>query len=275
MISNVVIAVVAWAGVLVLVAWDSRGPSRRGDHWDTEERHHYGRERLYWMYVTLITLIAAIGASLSAWFAWGAVQASREQVQIARDAETHQFRAYVAMTGISMVAQVNNVGRLSWSANPIWRNSGLTPAIHLTVSSYTFSRYRNGPSASNYETSTFTLGPGDRSEILFAGGQLSEPSRQYYVEARGVAVYQDVFGHWRVNVSCRRTIMLDSVPNLTSATGGTKMIPDTVPCNEWNCFDEECASYRAAIENMPSDFLPLVDGDGITAPKVPLSAYSP
>ena len=275
MTSNVVIAVVAWAAVLLLVAWDSRRSPPQGAHWDPEERHHYSRERLYWMGVSVITLIAAIGASLSAWFAWGAVEASREQVKIARDAEVHQFRAYVAMTGISMVSHVTDVGRVFWSADPVWRNSGLTPAIHLTVSSYTFSRYRNGPSMGFYETSTFALGPGDRSEILFTGSQLTEPAKEYSVEARGVAVYQDVFGHWRVSVSCRRTIMLNSVPNLTSATAGTKMTPDTAPCERWNCFDEECAAYRASIENIGTDFLPLLSGDGIAAPKVPLSAYSP
>ena len=88
---------------------------------------------------------AAVGAATaSAWFAWHAVKVGQEQIEISRDAEKRQLRAYVGAEyssfRFSCVGCNRDEAKRTYGTRIGYfvKNFGLTPAQHVAICSYAF-----------------------------------------------------------------------------------------------------------------------------------------
>jgi len=205
---------------------------------DTEKRQlrdmSLNRHTLLETATKVATVVIAVLAFLAA--AW--------QGFITNDTEKRQLRAYVYMSGISLEA-IDTNGTTSWFIKPIWRNAGLTPTRNMTIISrvITYGKIQGGWGSMGPVTSPAVLGPKEETVVEITGDAISSDIGDF--QARGVAAYRDVFGHWRVTLSCRAAFVFNK--DLTKPAVGTVMKIDSQPCSDDNCADEECAPYRTNL----------------------------
>lgn len=103
--------------------------------WHAEERQHRLRERRFWNAYIALTAITVIGALLSALFAYRAFDAARRQanaaetqIEVARDTELRQLRAYLHI-GHGPITVSDNTA----SAELRIFHSGQTPAYKIKL----------------------------------------------------------------------------------------------------------------------------------------------
>jgi hypothetical protein len=103
--------------------------------WHAEERRHRRRERTFWNTYIFLTILTASGALLSALFAYRAFDAARRQaiaaetqIDVARDTEHRQLRAYLHIGHGPMTVNGNTAG-----AELRIFHSGQTPAYKIKL----------------------------------------------------------------------------------------------------------------------------------------------
>jgi len=110
--------------------------------WHAEEREHRRQERWFWKAYIGLTVPIVIGAVLSAFFAYGAYNASTRavdeakrqanaaeaQIDVARDTEHRQLRAYLHISHGPMIVSDNTA-----SAEIRISHSGQTPAYKIKL----------------------------------------------------------------------------------------------------------------------------------------------
>jgi hypothetical protein len=102
---------------LVLVA-ENKNFSRSGmapghADWSIEERDHYKKERLYWIFSSLISSFALIAAAAGAYFALGAYQEAKRQASIAQQSLNSSTRPW------ALVEEVKANSHLAFHENNV------------------------------------------------------------------------------------------------------------------------------------------------------------
>jgi hypothetical protein len=103
--------------------------------WHADEREHRQRERGFWKAYIVLTALTLIGVFASALFAFGAYRAGKRQanaaetqIDVARDTEHRQLRAYLHINHGPMTVTTNTA-----SAEIRISHSGQTPAYKIKL----------------------------------------------------------------------------------------------------------------------------------------------
>jgi hypothetical protein len=103
--------------------------------WHADEREHRLRERKFWRAYIILTVFTVVGVFVSALFAYGAYVASKRQanaaeaqIDVARDTEHRQLRAYLHINHGPITVSENTA-----SAEIRISHSGQTPAYKIKL----------------------------------------------------------------------------------------------------------------------------------------------
>jgi hypothetical protein len=194
------------------------------------------------------------------------------EVGVMQDQERRQLRAYITVSELTQTASGQGQDAV-YVVTPVIRNTGLTPATHVTITNVTPSnewlRHSGGNGSPNYSYIDWKVGaPEDPDDVvddtgimtvppvvIGAGSTLTASSLEDHLSASasldaqsnkigrffyGSIHYDDVFGLPHITKYCFR--IDDAEINAGS------IIPLQSVCSHWNCIDDDCKIDRTSYD---------------------------